>query len=180
MKALNQHTLQAFINLAGDRLNGEWVLIGGTILPLLGIDHRVTTDIDFIKITTSSTVDTLKLMELAEELELPIECINQAGALYLSRIPNYQNSLVLLHRGKSATIYRPDAFLYLVLKLKRLSETDLLDCIQWLNWATTSGELPETDKVLSAIKKDLKAKGISAGKKARLKKLMALVKKLQN
>ena len=48
MKALDRKLLQRFLNLAVERLQGEWLLIGGTVLPLLGVDLRTTTDIELL------------------------------------------------------------------------------------------------------------------------------------
>jgi hypothetical protein len=50
MKSLDQKALKKFISLAGDRLKGEWVLIGGTLLHALEEDYRSTTDIDLVGI----------------------------------------------------------------------------------------------------------------------------------
>jgi hypothetical protein len=122
-----------FLEKAAAKLSGEWIIIDGTVLPLTGIDHRVTVDIDIINLNfESSNKDSLKLMEIAEELKLPVESINQAGAYYLAKIENVLDHLILLKESKKCKIYRPDAFLFLKLKLERLSETDMEDCIEFL------------------------------------------------
>ena len=130
---INSKTMTLFLEKAAAKLSGEWIIIGGTVLPLTGIDHRVTVDIDIINLNfESSNKDSLKLMEIAEELKLPVESINQAGAYYLAKIENVLDHLVLLKESKKCKIYRPDAFLFLNLKIERLSETDLEDCVQFL------------------------------------------------
>jgi hypothetical protein len=156
VKALDQKILRQFLEKAGDSLSGEWVLIGGTVLPLLGVEHRSTTDIDLIGLHPSKQAQTLALMELAAELGLPIETINQAGAFFLSRIPDFEKELVLLHQGKSARIFRPNATLYLLLKIRRMSVSDLQDCQEWLKWTTQKGEAIDHRRVLASIESERK------------------------
>jgi hypothetical protein len=154
VKALDQKTLALFLEKAGESLSGDWVLIGGTVLPLLGVDHRSTTDIDLIGLHPAEQAQTLALMELAAQLGLPIETINQAGSFFLSRIPDFEKELVLLHHGQSAQIFRPNATLYLLLKIRRMSVSDLQDCEQWLKWTTQKGEPIDRARVLSAIESE--------------------------
>ena len=130
---INAKLMKKFLEKAVNKLSGEWIIIGGTVLPLLGIDHRVTLDIDIINLNfESSNNDSLKLMEIANELKLPIESINQAGAYYLSKIEDIAEHLVLLQQSKKCKIYRPDAYLFIKLKIERFSETDLEDCVQFI------------------------------------------------
>ncbi len=90
-------------------------------------------DIDIINLDLeSSNKDSLKLKEIAEELKLPVESINQADAYYLSKMKEVANHLVLLQESKKCKIYRPDAYLFIKLKIERLYETDLQDCIQFI------------------------------------------------
>jgi hypothetical protein len=140
MKPLNRATLNKFIKQAGDQLEGEWVVIGGTVLPLLGIDYRSTVDIDFICLKNQGNAQLLQLMEIAEGLGLPVETINQAGALFLLRIADFKDHLKILYKGKKARIYRPDGKLFFQLKIARLSETDLTDCLEFLKWSKLEGE----------------------------------------
>ncbi len=103
MKPLDYKILQRFLKSVGDHLTGDWVIIGGTVLPLLGVDFRSTVDIDIVHLQREqSNQQLLELMSLTEKLGLPIETINQAGALFLHRIPHFQEHLVSLHRGKEA------------------------------------------------------------------------------
>lgn len=130
---INAKIMKLFLEKAVSKLSGEWIIIGGTVLPLTGVDHRVTVDIDIINLNfVSSNNDSLKLMEIAEDLKIPIESINQAGAYYLSKIEDVASHLVLLQKSKKCKVYRPDAYLFIKLKIERLSETDLEDCIQFI------------------------------------------------
>jgi len=136
MKEIDKNLLNRFMTLAGDRLSGDWIVIGGTALMLKGRQYRVTNDIDVVGPKESTQSDLLILMEIAQNLGLPVEAINQAGAFFLYRIKNWQKKLILVHEGKTAKFYRPNAILYLLLKIQRLSETDLQDCLIYLEGET--------------------------------------------
>jgi hypothetical protein len=130
---INSKLMEKFIAKVLTKLEGEWVIIGGTVLTLLGIDERVTMDIDMVLINNkTSNAQSIKLMEIAEGLGLPVEAINQAGEYFLSKVDGFQDHLVLFAESKKCKIYRPDAFLFLKLKLSRASETDLSDCLAFL------------------------------------------------
>ena len=129
---INKKILGKFLKIAGDRLTGDWILIGGSVLPALGIDVRTTVDIDFIGKTDQQQMQNLELMNIAVELGLPVETINQAGAYYLTKIPDYDKHLVKLHKGKKATIFTPDLYLFLKLKLERFTESDFTDCLEYI------------------------------------------------
>jgi hypothetical protein len=135
MKAIGAALLEEFLRLAGNTLAGDWVLLGATVLPLLGAKNRITLDIDLVGPPTSTLQDTLKLMEIAEKLGILPEAINQAGGLFLHRIPDWKDHLVEIYRGKRAIIYRPDKTLYLMLKIGRMTESDLSDCLGYLKYA---------------------------------------------
>lgn len=130
---INSKTMKLFLKKAVSKLKGNWIIIGGTVLPLSGIDYRVTVDIDIVNLNfEQSNNDNIKLMEIAEELKLPIESINQAGAFFLSKFNDVDNHLVLLKESKNCKIYRPDVYLYVKLKIERLTMTDLEDCIHFI------------------------------------------------
>ena len=132
---INKKILDKFLKMAGDRLSGDWILIGGCVLPVLGIDVRVTVDIDFIGKTPEQQTQMLELMNIVAELGLPVETINQAGAYYLTKIEGYDQHLCRLHKGKKATIYTPDLYLFLKLKLARFTESDYIDCLEYIDYS---------------------------------------------
>lgn len=155
MTALNEDLLKKFLKTAVKRLKGEWVLLGGTLLPYLGCNHRSTTDIDFVPIQASSNQQTLELMKISEDLKLPIETVNMAALYFLQKIPEYKKHLVVLEETKTCTVFRPDIFLYLSLKIGRLSESDLLDCLEMLK--LEKDELPKGDlkKITTHIEREI-------------------------
>ncbi|MGK5085192.1 hypothetical protein WDW37_18035, partial [Bdellovibrionota bacterium FG-1] len=165
-----------FIQLAGDRLEGGWVLLGGTLLPYLGIEYRVTTDIDLAGLGTKEQSQTLELMRIAEDLGLPVESINQAAAYFLMKQQPFDHHLILLHRGKKAEIWRPDLFLFLTLKIGRLTESDLTDCLEMVKREGLLSQ-DETQKIKKLIRNEQK-KSIEKEKQTRLERLaQALDKK---
>lgn len=173
MRAIDSDLLRKFLRLAGKRLAGDWYLIGGTVLPcLFGGEHRITLDIDLFGAKPSQMAQTLRLMELAGELGLPVEAINQAGAFFLSRIKHTREDWVLLHRGPKAAIYRPSATLFLLLKLRRMTESDLADCLEMLRYAEKKAEPVDRERVVSAVRA-LDDEDESGGRRARRERLLA-------
>lgn len=130
---IDSKSMKKFISKALVVLEGDWVIIGGTVLSLMGIEERVTMDIDIVGINVkNASAQSIKLMELAEHLGLPVETINQSGEYFLSKIENYEESLIVFAESKKCRILRPNAYLFIKLKLARLSETDILDCLAFV------------------------------------------------
>ena len=170
MNSINQKLMKKFTKLATQRLEGDWILIGGSLLPLLGSQNRVTNDIDFFSKTGADHKTTLQLFDLAEELGLPVEAINQAAAHFLFKQKKWKDHLVLVQKGKKGSLYRPDRTLYLLLKIGRLSTSDLQDCIEFLRLCQHEEILFDSQQINSAIKKELNKPPHSA-KRTRLLKL---------
>ncbi len=113
---------------------GQWLIFGGSSLYLLGLNARATMDVDVASFGVSTNDDTLKLMLIAQDLKLPIETINQAGAFFLKSIPDWQSRCRLFKKGKLGKVYVPQLDLYLELKAQRMTESDLSDCLAYLKW----------------------------------------------
>ncbi len=174
MSGLDAKFLARFVVLAADRLDGDWVVIGGCVLPLLGVEHRVTVDIDVAGPDDADMGQMLVLMEIAEELGLPVETINQAGSHFLRRIEDWQEHLIEVQRGKRATIHVPDATLFLLLKLRRLTEADLLDCAEMLQLVKQQGGDVDTSRVRAAVAEALEHTP-TAGRRERLGQLLRML-----
>ncbi len=164
--------LKKFIKLLGERVSGDWIILGGTVLPLLQASSRYTKDIDLAPPLGATQKDTLTLMEIAESLHLPIEAINQAAGFFLYRIPNWQKEIILFHEGTKATIFRPSATLYLLLKIERMSETDLEDCLKMIEFSKRRGEALDRHRVISKIKSEIRSSQTHS-KIERLKRLLS-------
>jgi len=157
VSVLDGPLLGRFLELAGERLRGDWVVIGGCVLPLRGIELRTTVDIEVAGPDTAGTRDTLLLLEIAEELGLPVEAINQAGALFLKRIPDWESNLIEVHRGTGAVIH--------------------IHCIAMLGLARDRREAFDAERVSQAIQAAL-ASGVPPERARRLRSLEAVVVRL--
>ncbi len=146
VRTLDEKLLRRFLKLASERLSGEWVLLGGMVLPFLEHAYRVTSDIDFVPVKAVGNDQTLEVMKICEELGLPIETVNGAASFFLHKIQDFKSQLVLIEEGK-AKIYRPSVMLFLQLKFARLSESDLHDCLEMLK-VKSSELLPQERKSL--------------------------------
>jgi hypothetical protein len=173
---LDPDTLWRFVTLASERLVGDWVVIGGCVLPLLGIPHRATLDIDIAGPDDTDMGQLLVLMEIAEELGLPVETINQAGSHFLRRIEDWADHLVVLRRGKRATIHVPDATLFILLKTRRLTESDLLDCAKMIGLVRQREDALDTARVRGAVQEALEG-APPGGRRERLGRLLAMLER---
>lgn len=177
MKTIDSKLIKKFTSLALKKLDGDWVLIGSTVLLALNIDHRSTMDIDMVPTSAIGRDQTLLLMDIAQELEMPIESINQTGAYFLRKIKNWQTRLVLIGESKKVRIYRPNGTLFLQLKISRLSPSDLEDCLQMLLFCQKTKEKIETEFLSKIIKTQIESK-IEPEKLSRLKNLKAALAKI--
>ncbi len=140
MKNIDETLVKRFAKLTADRLSGKWVIIGGSVLPLMGAGHRVTNDIDLAGPKQATQGDMIRLYEIAEELGLPIEAVNQAASFFIQKIPGWEKNLVAVCKGTKGVVFRPTVRLFVELKIRRLSETDLADCIKMLDLETLPRE----------------------------------------
>ena len=152
---------------AADKLKGEWLLVGGTLLPAVGINVRSTVDIDLIGLTPAESNQQLELMQLAESLGLPVDSINQTAAFFLKKVGYTRGDLLVLHKGSGATIFRPSLALYWRLKCGRLSETDVEDCRHYMKFCVEAGD-PVSQAGLKEFLRQLLSEAVSADKKNRL------------
>ncbi len=84
----------------------------------------------------------------AAELYTAPEAINQAGAFFLNRIPNWKDNLVPIIKKKDFSLSRPNSFLFLQLKIARLSESDFGDCLNMLKLEPVT---PKQSQVLKGV-----------------------------
>lgn len=52
MKTLDSKLVKYLLQRAEKSISGEWILVGGSLLPALGLDYRSTLDIDLIGLET--------------------------------------------------------------------------------------------------------------------------------
>lgn len=152
---------------------GEWLIFGGSSLYLLGIDSRATMDVDVASFDTSTNDDTLKLMVIAQDLKLPVETINLAGAFFLQLIPGWQDRCTVFRKGKLGKVFIPQLDLYFELKAKRMTESDLSDCLAYLKWCKSQQAIWDNDLLLEILRKALPLASPEAKKR-----LQTLIKSL--
>jgi hypothetical protein len=158
MSALDRALLLRFLDRAAELLEGDWIIMGGMVLPLMGVEDRVTYDIDIFCSEETTNAQTLVLLEIAQSLGIPPAAINQAGALFLMHIEDWRDNLVVVRSGAMGRILRPDVTLFILTKIGRLTERDLADCLIVLQQAPILGETPDARRILDACQKARRGK----------------------
>jgi len=147
----DRNRIQALLERAGESLVGEWLLIGGGAAAAWFAPERTTEDIDLIGLLGTQD-ERFALMQLAVDASIPVEAVNSAADFFVRKIAGWRAELVPLHRGPAATIYRPSATLFLLLKISRLSEVDLADCLALDDHCREHGDVVDRDRVLAALR----------------------------
>lgn len=122
------------------------MVVGGAAAAAWFSDARTTEDVDLIALDASAA-QRLALMDFAVAHGLPVEAVNSAADFFVRRIDGWRDHLVPLVRGTRATIYRPTATLFLLLKIGRLSATDLEDCMGLLRHCKNTGEVVDVVRI---------------------------------
>lgn len=125
---LERTAIARLVEAAGERLTGDWVLVGGALAALWFSPERATEDVDLVAVVDEQG-KRYEVVELALAQGLPLEAVNSAADFFLRRIPGWQEELEVLHAGPRARILRPSPTLFLLLKIGRMSEADLGDCL---------------------------------------------------
>ncbi len=157
MKSITGARAKRFIKEALARVRGDWLIFGGAVLPLLGDEEaRPTLDIDVAALGWDAPQSAqLKWMDTAEALGLAPEAINTAGAFFVGKLKLTETDCALLAEGKGVRLFRPGPTAYLSLKLGRLSENDLVDCMRWIDRCRRENEtidLKEVRKAMAALR----------------------------
>jgi hypothetical protein len=137
--------IEALLALAAEQLDGDWLLIGGAAAAAWFSVTRTTEDLDLVGLAGTSA-ERHALMNLAASAGLPVEAVNSAADFFVRRIDGWREELVPLVRGPRATIYRPSATLFLLLKIERLTAVDLDDCIALLDHCASAAEVEVIDR----------------------------------
>jgi hypothetical protein len=137
------------LDAAEERLQGEWLLVGGALAAIWFSPSRVTEDVDLVSLSGTNE-ERLALMRLAQEVGLPVESVNSAADFFVRTIGGWRDQLEVLRRTAHLTIYRPTPTLFLLLKL-RLGEQDLDDCLALLSFARSRGLHVDGARVVTAI-----------------------------
>lgn len=155
MSEISKELLDQFFELASEKLSGEWILLGGSVLPYLGRPIRATIDIDLATTSLRAGEWQLELMEIAESLSLPIEAVNTAAEFFVRKISGFEDNLVLMFSKSDFRVSRPNVNLFIQLKLPRLSESDLDDTLEFLRFARDVEEHIDVSFLETLILKEL-------------------------
>ena len=154
----------AIIAEAADRLEGDWVLVGGGAAALWFDAARMTEDVDLVPVSPDPAAR-YQLLDLADALGVPVEALNSAADFFLRRLDGWQDDLVLVSEGRRGRVFRPGPALFLRLKLRRLSALDLADCEGLLDHLAREGTgfdarpvLAELDALASTADAELDAR----------------------
>jgi hypothetical protein len=148
---LDRERLEGLLTALTERLAGDWLLVGGALAALwLRMPGRTTEDVDLVGLT-GTPEERLALMRFAEEAGLPIETLNSAADFFVRRVPGWQQEIELLRAGSKARIYRPSPTLFLLLKIGRLSEQDLGDCLAMVEKTRSEALALDVERVLAAL-----------------------------
>jgi len=110
--------IRAIVHEIGERLEGDWLLIGGGLVALWIEPGRTTEDLDIVGMAGCDD-PRLALLQLADDLGLPVETLNSAADFFVQRIDGWEREVELLQRGSVGRIFRPSATLFLLLKVGR-------------------------------------------------------------
>jgi hypothetical protein len=147
---VDRQRIEQVVMAVADRLDGEWLLVGGSLVALWIDGRRTTEDVDLVPVRGPKDAR-MALLGLAADLGLPVEALNSAADFFVERIKGWTDEIEVLRRGRRGTVYRPSPTLFLLLKARRLSDADLGDCLALLDKAEKE-ELPlDATRVLSAI-----------------------------
>jgi hypothetical protein len=148
---LDRERLEALLSAMAERLHGDWLLVGGALAALwLDEPSRTTEDVDLVGLS-GVPEERLALMQFAEEMGLPIEAVNSAADFFVRRIPGWQEEIEVFRTGPKSRIYRPTPTLFLLLKIDRLSEQDLGDCLATIEKTRSARLRLDLERVLSAL-----------------------------
>ena len=147
---LERQSIESIVHAVADRLEGEWLLVGGALVALWLQPERTTEDVDLVGFQRSAD-SRLELFELADELGLPVEIMNTAADFFVERIPGWREETEPFYRGTRGAIHRPSPTLFLLLKVRRLSPRDLSDCRALIEKASTESLPLDAERVVHAI-----------------------------
>ena len=94
---LDRDRLEELLQAMAERLEGDWLLVGGALVALWLEPRRITEDIDIVGLGGTQG-ERLSLMEFAESQGLPIETVNSAVDFFVQRIPGWRNVVEISDR----------------------------------------------------------------------------------
>lgn len=154
MKApeLDRQQISGLLDQLGERLSGEWLLVGGALVSVWVEPRRVTQDIDLLGLVGAPS-ERLALMDAVFSLGFPIELVNSAADFFVHRVPGWRDEIEILRQYSHCAFYRPTPTLFVLLKMDRLSEQDLKDCVAVISKARAEALPLDESRLKSAMLK---------------------------
>lgn len=125
--SMRQKEILRLYNEIRKNLKGEWLLVGGALLNVLGISERETLDIDLVPVGKITNEIQIKIMDIAVKNGFPPETINFSAEYFVKKQKNWKKQLVLMSETRNSRFFRPSKKLFRQLKEQRGTETDLRD-----------------------------------------------------
>jgi hypothetical protein len=138
------------VQAVADRLDGEWLLVGGGAAILWFGRDRETEDVDLVGLRDTME-ERLQLLTLAAERNLPVEAVNSAADFFVRRIDGWRDEIAPRVKGARGQVYAPSATLFVLTKLNRLSEEDLGDVEAAMTSARADGLPFDAERVRAAL-----------------------------
>ncbi len=175
MKPVDPRSLQKFVQLVSDELQGDWAICSSVILPLINAATQVFSDIDIALPAAAEPQELLRLMGIAERLGWPVETVHFHASHYAQSVPEWRRQLLPLRKTRTCAVYRPDVNLFIGMHVRRLTETDLTDCLDYLSYALREGEEIREDYLSQLIRRHLAKADSGSGRSERLEALLRVV-----
>ncbi len=125
---MNQEELNLALKTICQKIGGDWLLVGGSLVRLDLDPGRGTHDLDIISIPEGNTPKILRaLFTEMKSIGLSPEQVNSAASFFVSSVEGWQNQKVLILEIDRGRIFRPTLTLFAYLKLSRATPVDIAD-----------------------------------------------------
>lgn len=143
--SLQRAKIESLLDLVCQKVGGDWLLVGGSLINLTADAGRGTQDIDLVPVAhpgRSEAAVFAELFQTAKGVGLDPESLNSASGFFVRQLAGWDRYLIELKSGPKGKVFRPTLTLFVALKLMRATEIDLND-IATATKAWPSGEFEE-------------------------------------
>lgn len=122
--------IEALLDEICQKIGGDWLLLGGSLVLLEYDGARATEDIDLVQIRASGKSEVKaqdELFQAAFRLGMDPESVNSAARFFVGEFKGWEHEIRELRRGSAGCVYKPTLTLFVASKLSRATETDLRD-----------------------------------------------------
>lgn len=129
---MNSAKIRAIIEEVCQKVGGDWLLLGGSLVQLEYDGGRATEDIDLVQIRHSHHSEVRaqdELFKAAHRQGLDPEQVNSAAKFFISELKGWESEILPLAHGPAGRVFKPTLTLFVATKLRRASEIDQQDVI---------------------------------------------------